>query len=82
MSVAASCENGRLTIRVEDDGVGLRGRDPLNGGGIGLANIRARLAQLYGEEGDLRIGPATGGGTVIEVQMPFRTHPEHQTMDR
>lgn len=72
VTVRAAREDGRLTISVEDDGIGLNDEGPLNGGGIGLSNIRARLTQLYGEEGQLRIFSPPAGGTVIELELPFR----------
>lgn len=75
VTVRAAREDGRLSISVEDDGIGLSDEDPLDGGGIGLSNIRARLTQLYGEEGQLRIFSPPAGGTVIELDLPFRRSP-------
>lgn len=82
VTVRAMREDGRLMISVEDDGIGLSGDDPLNGGGIGLANIRARLTQLYGEEGQLRIFSPPAGGTVIELDLPFRRSVARQGVSR
>ena len=41
-------------------------------GGIGLANTRARLAQLYGEESRFEIGSSDTGGARVTVTIPFR----------
>ena len=41
-------DNGRLRLEVRDDGPGLPEGGPREG--IGLANTRARLAQLYGDD--------------------------------
>src|SRR3984893_3379660 len=52
LSVSAHRENGSLILQVSDTGAGLGQMDPLGvfGRGVGLSNIRDRLAQLYGEE--------------------------------
>jgi len=44
-------------------------------GGIGLANTRARLAQLYGDASVLEIGDASGGGARVSVTIPYRAAP-------
>jgi two-component system LytT family sensor kinase len=62
----------RLGLEIEDDGPG-----PGAGAatpGIGLANTRARLAQLYGGDHRLELGPAAGGGFLVRIEIPFRTH--------
>ena len=70
--VEALLENGSLLLRVKDNGVGVD-QGALEGGeGIGLSNIRARLAQLHGEDASLRIVPRRSGGTVVELRIPRR----------
>jgi two-component system LytT family sensor kinase len=56
-------------LEIEDDGVGLPSgyRE-----GIGLANTRARLRQLYGDEHSLRLQPGDQGGVCVRVDLPFR----------
>jgi len=60
----------RLELTVTDNGPGLAGAD---GAGVGLANTRARLAALYGDEAALTLGPAPGGGVVARVALPYHT---------
>lgn len=56
-----------LRIEVSDTGVGLLNND---GAGTGLANVRARLATLFGESGRLMLeGNASGGVTAI-LELP------------
>ena len=44
--------------------------------GVGLANTRARLQQLYGKEQSLSIGQGELGGWTVEITLPFRPpHP-------
>jgi LytS/YehU family sensor histidine kinase len=40
------------------------------GAGIGLANLRARLAALYGARGTLALGPRAEGGVRAELRVP------------
>jgi LytS/YehU family sensor histidine kinase len=39
--------------------------------GVGLANTRERLRELYGAAGSLRL--KTDGGTEVEIRVPFHT---------
>lgn len=39
--------------------------------GVGLANTRERLAQLYGARAELRLGRAPEGGALVTVLLPF-----------
>jgi signal transduction histidine kinase len=56
-------ENGRLLVRVADDGVG--GADPEQG--TGLRGLVDRLAVL---EGHLEIDSEAGRGTTITARIP------------
>jgi sensor histidine kinase YesM len=61
---------GRLHIMVQDQGAGPRVRSPA-GRGLGLSNLRARLKQLHGENGELRIECFENGANV-ELIVPYR----------
>jgi two-component system, LytTR family, sensor kinase len=61
-----------LVLCVQDDGPGSSGS---NGSGVGLANTRQRLVELYGARGALVLRGAPGGGTVVEVRVPLRLAP-------
>lgn len=75
--VSGARRGEQLVIAVEDDGPGPQLRDERElaedggGGGIGLANTRARLRQLYGEAAQLTLGPRPGGGARAELTLPF-----------
>lgn len=60
----------RLHIRVQDQGSGPRARSAA-GRGLGLSNLRARLKQLHGADGELRI-ECSENGAVVEVVVPYR----------
>lgn len=70
LRIRGARENGHLRLAVEDDGPG-PASEP--GDGIGLANLRARLAELYGPEQRLELAGRPGGGTTVEVQIPWRS---------
>ncbi|HVG28233.1 MAG TPA: histidine kinase [Pyrinomonadaceae bacterium] len=77
VEVSARREGGALLLRVSDDGAGLPGADGLNGGaasngGVGLANTRARLAQLYGAAHRFELRRQPAGGTAVSLTIPFR----------
>jgi two-component sensor histidine kinase len=61
--------DGRLALTVEDDGVGFS--DSASGSGIGLSNIRERLAQLYGERAALALKARPQGGVAATITVPL-----------
>jgi LytS/YehU family sensor histidine kinase len=74
LEVSARRENGRLHLQVRDDGPGLPVEWSQTGGkGIGLANTRARLEQLYGSSQEFRLSNAEGGGTIATLLIPFQS---------
>lgn len=72
ISVTASLSEGALLLRVKDNGVGIDPAAMEAGGGIGLANIRARLTQLHGDAASLKVMPRRAGGTMVELRIPRR----------
>lgn len=68
IEIAARRDGKRLLLTVRDNGPGL---DTLNESGVGLANTRARLAQLYGTEAALTLTNAEGGGTIAAIALPY-----------
>jgi sensor histidine kinase YesM len=73
--IAAARVNDRLEVAVEDDGPGLPELHSSQAPGIGLANTRARLKQLYGDAGRLTIENGPRGGAIATVALPFRVAP-------
>ena len=59
-----------LELTVSDDGVGFGSAG--SGSGIGLSNIRARLAHLYGGEAALSLQAGESGGVVARIVLPIR----------
>jgi LytS/YehU family sensor histidine kinase len=64
-----------MEVEISDDGPGADGAvaGEAPGGGIGLSNTRARLAQLYGRDQALDLLPRPGGGTTARLRVPWHT---------
>jgi two-component system, LytTR family, sensor kinase len=69
--INASKIDGKVELRVQDDGPGLSPRHVSPDQGIGLANTRARLQQLYGQDAGLEIRNCERGGVIVTMTIPF-----------
>ena len=70
ITVLATVDDGRLHIRVEDTGLGFGVATDTAGSGSGLANVRARLNALYGDDAKLTIEQPQQG-TRICINLPI-----------
>ena len=61
---------GRLQLFVEDDGEPL-GEDGVQGTGVGLRNVRDRLAARYGADGRSLWGRGPQGGFAVMLELPL-----------
>lgn len=73
ISVRASLSGDSVILEVEDDGAGLSsaGNGANGSSGIGLANLRARLANLYDVGASLSVNDRTPRGVLARVEIPF-----------
>ena len=72
LSISAQRNNGSVILKVSDTGAGLPAHDserPTNG--IGLANIRGRLSQLYGPKANLILENQPTGGVEASLLLPL-----------
>ncbi len=72
LALRAQIVHGTLVLAVSDTGLGF-GRAATAGTGVGLANIRERLALLYGAKGQLAITENPAGGTTATITVPYRS---------
>jgi sensor histidine kinase YesM len=73
VTVRAHREGDALLVEVADTGRGL-GFASTNGEGVGLSNVRERLAALYGARGRFTLEAGEPRGTRATLVLPFETH--------
>ena len=81
IEISASRVNGSLQIQVRDDGPGFLPGALDAARGIGLANTRARLRQLYGDAARLTLENGAEGGAVATMILPYRAEPGTSTRE-
>lgn len=67
VKVSAREERGRLVLEVADTGLGDQGGA---GSGVGLANLRERLAAAFGRLAQVRAGANPAGGYTVTLTIP------------
>ncbi|MBI4996529.1 MAG: histidine kinase [Rhodocyclales bacterium] len=71
LTIRCRREQGQLEIEVADDGCGCEaGCDD----GVGLDNVRRRLAASCGNEASLSLAANPGGGVTTRIRLPFVDH--------
>jgi LytS/YehU family sensor histidine kinase len=76
IDISAARDGDTLVLSVSDNGPGMQpGRKPFPKDGIGLANSRDRLAQLYGTEQSLELQSGETGGFRVTVRVPWHLAP-------
>jgi hypothetical protein len=73
LTVNAEIVHGKLAVTVADTGLGF-GKAATAGTGIGLSNIRERLALLYGSKASLTVTEPATGGTSVTITVPYVAH--------
>jgi two-component system LytT family sensor kinase len=76
LRLSADRSGNELCIELHDDGVGIQadGRNGHGtaGHGVGLANTRQRLEELYGPRHHFSVKPDPEGGTVVTIRIPWQ----------
>jgi signal transduction histidine kinase len=68
ISIVATQTDGFLSVSVADTGHGI---DDQLGSGVGLSNIRDRLAALFGSDGRLLLAPRVPHGVAATIEIPL-----------
>jgi two-component system, LytTR family, sensor kinase len=76
IEISAARVNENLEIRIRDDGPGLAPASASPSWGIGLANTRSRLQQLYDDRASLTIENAAQGGALVTMILPYHEAPD------
>jgi two-component system, LytTR family, sensor kinase len=63
---------GWLTVSVLDDGPGFPDGWETSKKGIGLQNVRERLASLYGEAAVLQVHEKVADGSMVSISVPYK----------
>ena len=69
--VAAQRDGDVLRLTIRDDGPGIQKVSSRRGSGVGLANTRARLEELYKGRYTFTLSNRPQGGTVVTITLPF-----------
>ena len=77
--IAARRDGDQLELCVTDDGMGIGASSGDSSLGIGLQNVRARLAQLHGANSAFTLQPAIPHGTVATIRIPYRAFSSERT---
>jgi LytS/YehU family sensor histidine kinase len=67
----AQADGAMLRIEVADTGAGLHAGPARPGGGVGLANLRARLRSLYGASAQLQLLENQPCGMTVRLLLPL-----------
>ena len=70
IEIRARLESGQLVVTVADNGKGMPAEGPKREG-IGLANTRARLSELYGSRQKFELVNGPDGGLCVRMAIPF-----------
>jgi uncharacterized membrane protein YidH (DUF202 family) len=89
ISLTAQVLGGRLRLVVADTGPGTQGRalameqpaSRTESTGVGLANIRNRLAQAYGDDHRFEISTPPEGGFTVTIEIPFEVQADGAPSD-
>jgi two-component system, LytTR family, sensor kinase len=72
IAIRARRDGDTLVLQVLDDGPGFDAGAAAAHAGVGLANVRDRVQQLYDSRGTFDVGRSPAGGACVTVRLPCR----------
>ncbi|MCI9314885.1 MAG: histidine kinase [Lachnospiraceae bacterium] len=93
ITVTGEMEEGRIRLRVEDNGVGMEPEELENlqaeimkpckdtGKGFGLANVNERIRMNFGSEYGMTIRSEAGKGTAVDILIPAVPYESAETLE-
>ncbi|PIE37807.1 MAG: hypothetical protein CSA53_05015 [Gammaproteobacteria bacterium] len=78
IAISASVIGADLLLKVADNGPGahFKGELPASSGGVGLANCRDRLRELYGNKQSFQLDNASPHGFTVTIRIPLEKSQE------
>lgn len=76
IAISARRNGARLELKVRDSGPGISGEaaaNPALSSGVGIANTRARLEQIYGDNHAFSHRNIKAGGLEVSISIPYET---------
>jgi LytS/YehU family sensor histidine kinase len=77
VKIGAHLKQGTVRLTVQNNGINAKPAANEREG-IGIANTRARLEALYGEQARLVLSSSSEGGFTVEIELPFHEKPAAQ----
>ena len=75
-TLVGTAGSGRIRLQVKDTGRGLSDAPIQAGGGVGLANLRERLAAIYGDNARFTIESNVPRGVIASIEIPVEVPAE------
>ena len=72
IAIAGASDDAMLRVSVADTGAGLSKVELRGGDGVGLSNIRSRLATLYGARAQLSLRDNAPHGVIATIEVPLQ----------
>ena len=69
--IRSRCNEHRVILEVEDDGVGMVASGGSAGTGIGMLNVSERLQVMYGDAAEITLESHPGSGTLVRLMLPI-----------
>lgn len=76
IKINATLNNYILTLEVIDNGPGIIEDNYIYKEGVGLSNVKSRLAQIYNNDQLLKIKNLAEGGLLVSIEIPVQTNSE------